>query len=276
MLLVEHLVNDPFLGSSPFLAPFDRKSSMESQVRRAASPPKARNSPATSNVPAIFLWLNDCSLEGVPDLNHDRPAAASYWNDFAEASLPAGATDLLHAWGTAGSSGRDLALKAFYAELHRLAHRCMLRESSGHLLQTTALVNEAYLRVDDCEHAPWSGRAHFLATFAQTMRRVLIDWTRADHSQKRGLHARHCNLDGVELPSPPPSQRLLEINDALETLSSLDGRKAQVVTLRFFGGLSLEETAETLQVSRETVVRDWRLARSWLRTELRSRTAYAA
>jgi RNA polymerase sigma factor (TIGR02999 family) len=181
---------------------------------------------------------------------------------------PLEVTELLRSWNCKDPASRDRILDAVCRELHRLAHHFMLREFPGHTLQTTALLNEAYLRVvDSSSSARWNSRAHFFGAFAQTMRRVLIDWSRASQSEKRGADAPHCSLDKVA-PVALASQHLLELDEALNLLSSVDARKARVVEMRFFGGFSQEEIADVLHVSRETVARDWRLARSWLRVRL--------
>jgi RNA polymerase sigma factor (TIGR02999 family) len=155
-----------------------------------------------------------------------------------------------------------------YKELHRLAHRYMAREAPGHPLQTTELVNEVYLRLVDASAMSWHDRAHFFAVCARMMRRTLIDFARARQYQKRSGKAIRVSLDNPLGVAGRPALELVAVDDALTALAQLDSRKGQVVELRFFGGLSVEETAGVLKVSRETVLRDWKFARAWLRREL--------
>lgn len=155
-----------------------------------------------------------------------------------------------------------------YAELHRLAQRFMADERPGHTLQTTALVNEAYLRLADSAHLNWEGRAHFFAVCARVMRRILVDFARSRQALKRGSDMPPLQLDEALAVVRKPGTDLLAIDDALTALAAVDARKSQIVELRFFGGLSVKETAEVLKVSEETVLRDWKLAKSWLRREL--------
>jgi RNA polymerase sigma-70 factor (ECF subfamily) len=144
----------------------------------------------------------------------------------------------------------------------------MRGEQAGHTMQATALVNEAYLRLIDVDHVHWQNRAHFFAMAATLMRRILVDAARARGSQKRGGGATLLSLDDALVVSPEPGRDLVKLDDALKALAVLDPRKSQVVEMRFFGGLSLEETAEALQVSRDTVKRDWKMAKLWLLREL--------
>jgi RNA polymerase sigma factor (TIGR02999 family) len=177
-------------------------------------------------------------------------------------------TELLLAW----NSGDELALEKLmplvYDELHRLAHRYLGGERQGHLLQTTALVNEAYLRLVDSSRVQWQNRAHFFAVSAQLMRRVLVDFARARNYQKRGGAAVQISLDEVLIGSTERSADLVALDDALTALAQTDERASRVVELRFFGGLSIEETAEALKISPETVKRDWQWAKAWLLREI--------
>jgi RNA polymerase sigma factor (TIGR02999 family) len=177
-------------------------------------------------------------------------------------------TQLLKAW----TGGDELALEKLtplvYEELHRVAQRCMAGERSGHILQTSALVNEVYLRLVDCDRMNWHDRAHFLAVSAQLMRRILIDFARSRGYQKRGANAPHISLDEAPSVCEEPDANLVALDEALTALAVVDKRKSKVVELKFFGGLSAEETAEVLKVSPETVLRDWRLAKAWLLREL--------
>ncbi len=163
-----------------------------------------------------------------------------------------------------------------YGELHRLAKRYMARERSGHTLQTTALVNEAYLKLIDSNHMSWRNRAHFFAVAAQLMRRILIDFARSRRSLKRGAEPHPVSLDEAPVVSQEPRADLIAVDDALNALAAIDPRKSQVVELRFFGGLSVEETAEVLKVSADTVMSDWKLAKMWLLHELRGEKRDAA
>jgi len=156
-----------------------------------------------------------------------------------------------------------------HGELRQIARRCMARERAGHSLQATALVNEAYLRLIDVQHVDWQDRAHFLAMSARLMRRILVDVARSKRYRKRGGGAVKVTFDEGLLAPAEPGQDLVALDDALEALAMVDERKAKVIELRFFGGLSVEETASVLEVSVDTVMRDWKLAKAWLLRELR-------
>lgn len=177
-------------------------------------------------------------------------------------------TQLLRAW----TGGNDEALEALLplveAELRRLARTYLSRERKGHTLQTTALVNEAFVRLVDARSVPWQDRAHFLGIAARLMRRVLVDHARTRGYQKRGGDLQRVSLDEAMAVSPDPDFNLLALDRALEKLAAADPRKAQVIEMRFFGGLTVEETAEALRVSPDTVKRDWRLAKLWLLRDL--------
>ncbi len=178
---------------------------------------------------------------------------------------------LLRAW----SDGDQSALKGLtpivYSELRRLAHRFMERERPDHILQTTALVNEAYMRLVDYKRMRWQNRAHFFAVSAQVMRRILVDHARS-HNVKRGAGVQHVSLEEVAVVggdrTTDPGGDLVALDDALNALARLDPRKVQIIEMRFFGGLSVEETAEVLKVSPATVRRDWSIAKFWLYREL--------
>jgi RNA polymerase sigma factor (TIGR02999 family) len=156
-----------------------------------------------------------------------------------------------------------------HQELQRIARNCMRGERAHHSLQATALVHEAYLRLVDAQHVNWQNRAHFLAMAARLMRRILVDIARKRRFQKRGGDAMRVSLDAA-LPTSEKGQDLVALDDALHALAKLSERKSRVVELRFFGGLSVAETAAVLDVSPQTVMRDWKLARAWLRRELGS------
>ncbi len=180
-------------------------------------------------------------------------------------------TQLLVAWSDGDESALDRLVPLVNAELRRLAHRYISGERVGHTLQTTALVNEAYLRLVDSSRVQWQNRAHFFAISAQLMRRVLVDYARARRSQKRGGEMTRVSLEGARPIAHEREPDLVALDEALSALAAVDHRKCRVVELRFFGGLSVEETAELLGVSPDTVMRDWRLAKSWLLRELSER-----
>ncbi len=183
-------------------------------------------------------------------------------------SSPQEVSLLLRAWRGGDQLALEKLMPLVYDELRRLAHRYMVREKAGHTLQTTALVNEAYIRLVDLKQIEWQDRAHFFAISARFMRRILVDFARSRGYQKRGGDAKQVSLDESVFVSPEPDAELIRIDEALSALVEFDERKAKVVELRFFGGMTEEETAEVLHVSRETVKRDWRLARNWLLCEL--------
>jgi RNA polymerase sigma factor (TIGR02999 family) len=177
-------------------------------------------------------------------------------------------TRLLLAWNGGDEQALNQLMPLVHGELHRLAHRYMAAERPGHPLQTTALVNEAYLRLIDTSRVRWQNRAHFFAVSAQLMRRILVDVARARAKLKRGGDAIQVSLEEALEVSPTPGADLIALDDALHVLASFDERKSKVVELRFFGGLSVDETAEVLKVSPITVMRDWNLAKIWLLREL--------
>lgn len=181
---------------------------------------------------------------------------------------PARVTALLQAWTDGDQSALAALVPLVEQELHRLARHYMRGERPGHTLQPTALVNEAYLRLVGVAHVRWQNRAHFLAVAARTMRRILVDLARAKGYQKRGGRSPVVPLDDVEVAAPAPATDLVALHDALDALAYVDARKAQVVELRYFGGLTVNETAEVLDVSPETVMRDWTFAKAWLLREL--------
>ena len=180
-------------------------------------------------------------------------------------------TELLLAWGSGDRVALDELVPLIHEELRRLARHQMRGERDNHTLQTTALVNEAFLRLVDLRRIRWQDRAHFLALSARLMRRILVDHARSRSYQKRGAGVAKVTLDESLIASPERGIDLVALDDALEDLARVDARKSQVVELRFFGGLSVEETAEALKVSPETVTRDWRLAKVWLLREISGR-----
>lgn len=174
-------------------------------------------------------------------------------------------TQLLIAWSNGDESARDELMPLVYEELHRLAHRHIRKERPGHTLQTSALVNEAFVRLVDQKHVHWQSRAHFFAIAAQMMRRILVDYARNRRYAKRGGNARQVTLnEDLNVPDQR-SADVVALDEALSDLANFDDRKSKVVELRFFGGLSIEETAEVLAVSPGTVMRDWTLAKAWLK-----------
>jgi len=187
----------------------------------------------------------------------------------AQAS-PEEVTGLLLAWSEGEQTALEKLMPLVYAELHRLAKRYMGREHAGHTLQTSALVNEAYLRLIDARSVRWQNRAHFFAVSAQIMRRILVDFARAKQNLKHGGGARQVTLDEGLVISPESGADLLALDEALERLAVLNERQSRVVELRYFGGLNEDEVAEALKVSPRTVRSDWSLARAWLYRELSS------
>jgi len=177
-------------------------------------------------------------------------------------------TRLLTAWTDGDQSALEKLVPLVESELHRLAHHYMGRERPGHTLQTSALVNEAYIRLIDWKNVRWQNRAHFFAVSAQLMRRILVDFARERNYLKRGGGALQVSLAEAESLPLERNDDLVALDEALAKLSQFDDRKARVVELRFFGGLSVKEVAEVLKVSEETVMRDWRLAKVWLLREL--------
>ena len=185
-------------------------------------------------------------------------------------------TNLLAAWTGGDDAALDRLTPLVQEELRRIARRHMGHERAGHILQPTALVNEAYLRLIDVRRVRWNDRAHFFAMAARLMRRILVDDARARGYQKRGGGRQQVTLDDQVLGSDDRPTDLVALDDALEALAAIDKRRSRVVELRFFGGLRIEETATVLKISPETVTRDWRLAKVWLLRELRGSTPNGA
>jgi RNA polymerase sigma factor (TIGR02999 family) len=207
-------------------------------------------------------------------MNHDGSDQRGF--DARDVPRPQEVTQLLRAWSEGDQQALEKLTPLVYAELHRRAHWQMAHERSGQTLQTTALVNEIYLQLIDLRGVSWRDRAHFFALSSRLIRRVLIDAARAKAAHKRGGGSPHVELDENLLVSHEPRADVIALDDALIALAAIDERKSQVVELRFFGGLGIEETAEVLKVSPETVKRDWKLAKAWLRRELRNSTTSAA
>ncbi|HKC54894.1 MAG TPA: sigma-70 family RNA polymerase sigma factor, partial [Vicinamibacterales bacterium] len=187
-----------------------------------------------------------------------------------EAAPPPEVTQLLIDWSNGDERALQQLIPLVHEELRRVARRHMAHERAQHTLQATALVNEAYVRLVDIRQVRWQNRAHFFAMSARLMRRILVDFARSRRYQKRGGAAQKVTLDEALVVSPEPGADLVALDEALTALAAVDPRKAQVVEMRFFGGLSVEETAEALHVSRDTVMRDWKLAKAWLLRELKA------
>jgi RNA polymerase sigma-70 factor (ECF subfamily) len=183
-------------------------------------------------------------------------------------------TALLEAWREGDQTALEKLTPIVYKELHRLAGRYMRGERPGHSLQTTALVNEAYMRLVDYKRMHWQNRAHFFAVSAQLIRRILVDHARR-RNLKRGAGIRHVSLDDVAVAGGGRSADLVALDDAMKALAQVDPRKERVVEMRFFGGLSVEETADVLKVSTVTVMRDWSTAKAWLYRELSAKKSDA-
>jgi RNA polymerase sigma factor (TIGR02999 family) len=177
---------------------------------------------------------------------------------------------LLIDWSNGDENALQQLIPLVHEELRRVARRHMAHERAEHTLQATALVNEAYMRLVDVQRVKWQNRAHFFAMSARLMRRILVDFARSRRYQKRGGGAQKVTLDEALVVSPEPGSDLVRLDEVLTALAAVDSRKAQVVEMRFFGGLSVEETAEALHVSRDTVMRDWKLAKAWLLRELKT------
>jgi RNA polymerase sigma factor (TIGR02999 family) len=185
-------------------------------------------------------------------------------------AIPEDLTKLLGQWGGGDREALDQLMPLVYEELRRMAHRHMAQERGDHTMQATALVNEVYLKLKDESGGRWQNRAHFFAVAAQMMRHILVDYARRQSRQKRGGGAQQITLDEAMLVTSEKADEMLALDDALQKLELFDKRKSQVAVMRFFAGLTAQETAEALSVSVETVIRDWRLARAWLRNELRA------
>lgn len=177
-------------------------------------------------------------------------------------------TELLLEWSEGNPAALEQMTPLVYGELHRLAHRHMNRERAGHTLQTSALVNEAFMRLVDQRSVKWNNRAHFFAIAAQMMRRILVDYARSHLYAKRGAGAIHVSLDHAQLVSNEPAAEVTALDEALSKLESIDPQQARVVELKFFGGLTIKETAEVMKISVDMVKREWSTARAWLYREM--------
>ena len=177
-------------------------------------------------------------------------------------------TQLLKDWGTGDQTALDKLMPLVYEQLHKLAHQHMRREKPGHMLQTSALINEAYLRLVDQPQIVWENRSHFFGIAARVMRRILVDEARKRNSSKRGGGAIQVSLSQAMSASQEQAANVIALDDALKNLEAIDSRQSEIVELRFFGGLSIEETADVLKISPGTVMRDWTFARAWLRSQM--------
>ena len=197
------------------------------------------------------------------DPNIERAAAAGGMDSRAEI------TEMLRAWSRGETEDADRLFPLVYDDLRKQAHSFLRRERPGHTLQTTALINETYLKLREQRSLEWKSRGHFFAICAHMMRRILVDYAKARHRAKRGGHAVHVELEGLAIPARQLEDvDVLALDDALNRLAEMDPELARVVELKFFSGLSIEEAAEVLGVSISTVKRDWRAAKAWLRHEL--------
>jgi len=182
-------------------------------------------------------------------------------------------TQLLRSWSAGDEQALEKLTPVLYKELHRMAHRYMRQERPGHTLQTTALINEAYLRLIGWKNVRWENRAHFFGVSAQLMRKILVDFARSRNYAKRGAGARVVSLEDAPTVLRDRAGDILALDEALQRLAAIDFRKSQIVELRFFGGLTLDETAEVMKVSSRTIRRDWDLAKVWLAREISAETA---
>jgi len=182
-------------------------------------------------------------------------------------------TRLLQSWSDGDAQALEKLTPVLYKELHRIAHRYMRQERPGHTLQTTALINEAYLRLIGWKNVRWENRAHFFGVSAQLMRKILVDFARSRNYAKRGAGARVVSLEDAPTVLRDRAGDILALDEALQRLAAIDFRKSQIVELRFFGGLTLDETAEVMKVSSRTIRRDWDLAKVWLAREISAETA---
>ena len=190
-----------------------------------------------------------------------------------DASAPVEVTQLLIAWSNGDQVARERLMSVVYEELHRLARRYMRNESPGHTLQTSALVHEAFIRLVDQRNVHWQNRSHFFGIASQMMRRILVDYARSRNFAKRGGGAVKLSLEEGLIVSDERSEEVVAVHEALEGLAKIDPRQAQIVELKFFGGLSNEESAAVLSVSPGTVARDWTMAKAWLRREISKSTS---
>ena len=204
------------------------------------------------------------------ELESANPAAAGRISEEPHPAGPQEVTQLLANWSHGDHAALEKLIPLVYKELRRLSHHFMEGQRPDHTLQTTALVNEAYLRLADQTKPNWQSRAHFFAVAARAMRQILVSYARSNRAQKRGGGGARIELDEAAILSPEQSKEIVDLHEALERLGALDSRKARVVELKYFGGLNYDEIAEVLKIARMTVRRDWEFAKLWLYTELHS------
>jgi RNA polymerase sigma-70 factor, ECF subfamily len=216
----------------------------------------------------IFLVLRGQTLVNLPAVIGNGPVQSNGNSPAGGHATSSQITQLLAKWSDGDQSALEELTPLVYDELRRIAHHYMAGARPDHTLQTTALVNEAYLRLADQTHPNWQDRAHFFAVAARAMRQILVNYAMGYNAQKRGGGARKINLDDAALVADAQSKEVVELNEALERLSQLDARKAQVVELKYFGGLNQAEIADVLKISPVTVRREWRFAKAWLHNEL--------
>jgi len=220
--------------------------------------PKAKSRPGTRHECSVFLCLAEKPVTCVRISDVAQPPMTTPSSSQKEV------TQLLGAWSGGDERALEKLIPLVQPELHRLAHHYMSRERAGHTLQTTALLDEAYLLLVDHNKRDWQNRTHFVAAAAQLMRRIMVDHARERHALKRGAGALKVTLDEAAAVTETRSEDLLALDDALERLAAQDPRKSQIVELRYFGGLTVEEVAEFLKLSQRTVEREWNMAKAWL------------
>jgi RNA polymerase sigma factor (TIGR02999 family) len=226
-----------------------------------AASDKTTNRRRTDQCEPQLLWQMSMSDPTPVDPNTTDPV---------DSAAPRELTQLLAAWSRGDHHALEKLTALVYGELRRLAHHHMGGQAPGHLLQTTALVNEAYLRLARQQKPDFTDRSHFLAVAAKAMRQILVDHAKAAHRKKRGAGARPMELEEVALVLPEPTGEIVDLNEALEKLAKIDERKAQVVELKYFGGLEYDEIAKHLNISVVTVQRDWIFSKAWLYSELQN------
>jgi RNA polymerase sigma factor (TIGR02999 family) len=231
-----------------------------------------RKMPAKTHITGKISCQRGRWIVGVHVVSFSQLAVLSGGESMRRAASAHDVTLLLRAWGDGSKEALDRLAPLVYRELHGIAGRLMAGERANHTLQATALVNEAYLRLVDARQVSWQDRAHFFGICARAMRQILVDHARSRASAKRGGDQVVIELDDALAAGGSPAAGLLELDDALNRLAQFDPRKCQVVEMRYFGGLSIEETAEALKVSAETVRRDWNMAQAWLHRELTGKT----
>ena len=242
---------------------------MQARALHPCNPRNPRFTPSAAKAPRIFLVLCGRRLVICFPVNSNKPVQSNGKSATNGGASSSQVTQLLSKWSEGDQSALEELTPLVYDELRRLAHGYMSGARPDHTLQTTALVNEAYLRLARQPHPNWNDRAHFFAVAAKAMRQILVNYAMSYNAQKRGGGGAHkIQLDEVALVAEAESKEVIELNDALDRLGELDPRKAQVVELKYFGGLNQDEIAEVLKVSAVTVRREWRFAKAWLHNDL--------